>query len=125
MPFNCEPSQTQYYPLNSCNRNDYELSSKYTFLPPRCIEEWSSPEYPTSKCNHFNVCQHSKGMSDCLPIYNTYNIDIQEQLGLVSKVDQGSKCPSALIMDEYHEKTDIFTSLHNQEGSYLRHNISI
>ena len=121
LPFNCEPSQTQYYPLNSCNRNDYELfggrSTKYNY--PGCIEQWISPEYPTSKCNHFKVCQHSKGLSDCLPI-NENNNDIQQQLGLISKVDQGSKCPSALIMDEYHEKTDIYASIHNQEGANLR-----
>merc|ERR1719192_856330 len=44
LPFNCEPSQIQYYPLSSCNRNDYELfggrSTKYNY--PGCIEQWIS-----------------------------------------------------------------------------------
>ena len=122
MPFNCKANQFQEYPLDSCNANDYELIGGRSGTRKACrIEEYpmNHKNYrPKLSCEHFKICQHTEGQTDCK------TTDTFKNVGLVSKAQQKSKCPNSLIIQHYRDENykrivRTYASLDNQEGNLI------
>ena len=94
LPFNCEASQFQDYPIHLCNGNEYgfyrsALSKGYGYDKKDCVN-----------CKHFKICHHKKGESDC-KTENKY-----DNRGYVSSEGKDAKCPKALIMQDFNHPTE-------------------
>ena len=102
VPFNCEASQYQDYPLESCN------SYEDIFLG----EQKYCNNYSTRETCSLEICKHAKEQFDCLPITeNRWRMMLLKWTG-----EHDSKCPKYLGLHEDRTQ-DTFRTLISMDNA--------